>query len=58
MQLREGLKTLKFYTIQLPLILIAIPLGFLLEFVITFPFFVFCGIDGLKKKSEKTRSGR
>jgi len=45
--MRDRLKTIKFYTVKLPLILIAIAVGFIFEFIITFPFLVFCTIDSI-----------
>jgi hypothetical protein len=43
----KTLKKVKFYTINLPLILITIPMGFLFELIVTFPFIICCTIDNL-----------
>lgn len=34
-----------FYTVKLPFILMMIPLGFILEFIVSFPFIVLCTLD-------------
>jgi hypothetical protein len=38
-------KHLVFYSIKLPLIFITIPVGFLFDFLITFPYAILCIID-------------
>ena len=43
--LRRAYKTLYFYTIRLPLIYLLIPMGFIFEFLITFPFLVLASLD-------------
>jgi hypothetical protein len=48
-KMRDSFKIVKFYTIKLPLILIAISAGLIFEFLVTFPFFIFCTIDGIGK---------
>lgn len=42
-----------FYAFKLPFVYIAVPMGFLFEYIITFPYIVMTGIDahGKKKKS-------
>ncbi len=48
----KTLRKIKFYTVNLPLILITIPIGFVFEFIITFPFIVFCTIDGMGNRGK------
>lgn len=43
-------KILKFYVIKLPFVYIAAPLGFLFDFIITFPYIVMTELDGRRKK--------
>jgi hypothetical protein len=38
-------KHLVFYSIKLPLIFITIPVGFLFDFLVTFPYSILCIID-------------
>ncbi len=38
-------RKLLFYSVKLPFILMIIPLGFILEFIISFPFIVICTLD-------------
>lgn len=45
-----GLKKIKFYTVNLPLIFITIPIGFIFEFIITFPYIIFCTLDSMGKE--------
>jgi len=40
----------KFYLIKLPFVYIAAPLGFLFDFIITFPYIIMTEIDGRRKK--------
>lgn len=47
-------KTLHFYCIKLPLIFIMIPIGFIFEYVITFPFIILTALD---RNSSKRRRG-
>jgi len=49
-KIQKKLKKIKFYTINLPLIFITIPIGFIFEFIITFPFIIFCMVDSLGQK--------
>ena len=48
----KTLRKIKFYTVNLPLILITIPIGFIFEFIITFPFIVFCALDRMENKEK------
>lgn len=48
-KLSKRLKKIKFYTVNLPLILITIPIGFIFEFIITFPYIIFCTLDSTGK---------
>ena len=48
--IKKRLKKIKFYTVNLPLILITIPIGFIFEYIITFPFIVLCTLDSLKQE--------
>ena len=41
----KTLKKIKFYTVNLPLIVITIPIGFVFELIVTFPFIIGCAID-------------
>lgn len=43
-------RTFKFYLIKLPFVYIAAPLGFLFDFIITFPYIVMTEIDGRRGK--------
>ncbi len=43
-------KRLRFYTIKLPFVYLMIPLGFLFEFLVTFPFIVMVAIDARRKR--------
>jgi hypothetical protein len=43
-------KQFLFYTVKLPFIYIAIPTGFVFEYLITFPYMVLCVIDSLCQK--------
>jgi len=43
-------KKILFYTVKLPFIYLAIPIGFIFEYLITFPYIVLCTIDGLFQK--------
>ncbi len=38
-------RKLHFYTVKLPFILMIIPLGFILEFILSLPFIVLCELD-------------
>jgi len=51
----KTLKKIKFYTVNLPLILMTIPMGFIFEFIVTFPFIVCCTLDHMKN-GEKTKT--
>gem|GEM_PF-2823798 len=47
----DGLaKTLKFYLVKIPFTYIAVTIGFLFEFIITFPYIVMTEIDGRRRK--------
>ena len=46
-------KTLHFYCIKLPFIFIMIPIGFIFEYVITFPFIILTYLD--RDASKKRR---
>jgi len=48
--IRKIYKQFIFYTIKLPLIYIAIPVGFIFEYLITFPYIVLCTLDRPSKK--------
>ncbi len=43
--LNRMIKNLHFYLVRLPFIYLAIPIGFIFEFLITFPYVVMCEID-------------
>jgi hypothetical protein len=47
-------KKIRFYTIKLPFIYLAIPVGFIFEYLITFPYMVLCTIDCLLQKKTRT----
>ena len=47
---------LRFYLIKLPFILVIVPIGFVLEFMICFPFFIICVVDGWFQQSHSRRS--
>jgi len=49
-------RILHFYCIKLPLIFIMIPIGFIFEYVITFPFIVLTALD--RNPSKKRRGSR
>lgn len=51
-KINQPLKKIKFYTVNLPLILITIPIGFIFEFIITFPYIVFCTLDSMGNKKK------
>jgi hypothetical protein len=58
--MKKMLTTAKFYAIKFPLILLAIFVGFLFEFIVNFPFFVFCTLDGTgstKKRESRQACG-
>ncbi len=45
-------KQFVFYTVKLPLIFITIPVGFIFDFLVTFPSIVLCSLDArLKNKN-------
>jgi len=54
-EIKKTLKKIKFYTVNLPLIFFMIPVGFIFEFIVTFPFIIFCTLDsmGNRKKTNK-----
>lgn len=43
-------RRLRFYALKLPFVYLMIPLGFLFEFIITFPFIVMVTIDARRKQ--------
>jgi len=46
-------KKILFYTVKLPFIYLAIPIGFIFEYLITFPYIILCTIDGhFQKKAD------
>jgi hypothetical protein len=44
-------KKILFYTVKLPFIYMAIPIGFIFEYLITLPHLILCTIDSLSKKN-------
>jgi len=48
-KIRKIYKQVVFYSIKLPLIYIAIPMGFVFEYLITFPYIVLCSLDSMPK---------
>ena len=53
----KTLKKIKFYTVNLPLIVITIPFGFLFELIVTLPFIIGCAIDriNISRKFKENR---
>ena len=51
------LKTLKFYLLKLPFVYAAIPLGFIFEFIITFPYIVMTGLDKRRRVKSRAKPG-
>jgi len=49
------LKTLHFYFIKLPLIYVAIPIGFIFEYLITFPFVILTSLDRRSSKKQQPK---
>jgi hypothetical protein len=43
-------KKIIFYTVKLPFIYLAIPIGFIFEYLITFPHLILCTIDSFSQK--------
>jgi hypothetical protein len=39
-----------FYTVKLPLIFITIPIGFIFDFLVTFPSIILCSLDARTKR--------
>ncbi len=44
-------KKILFYTVKLPFIYIAIPIGFIFEYLVTFPYLILCTLDYLSQKT-------
>ena len=49
--LNRIIKILNFYMLKLPFVYIMIPIGFVFEFLTTFPFAVMVSIDGFRRKN-------
>ena len=47
--IRTQWKRFVFYTLKLPLIFITIPVGFIFDFLVTFPSIILCNIDARLK---------
>jgi hypothetical protein len=43
-------KKIHFYMVKLPFIYLAIPIGFIFEYLITFPYLILCAIDSFSQK--------
>lgn len=50
-KIRKTFKQLYFHVIKLPLIYVAISIGFIFEYLITFPYIVLCTLDSVSKKN-------
>lgn len=44
-----------FYTIRLPFVCVMVPVGFLFEFLVTFPYIVLTAIDGRRQAKRTDR---
>jgi len=55
-KIRKIYKQFVFYTIKLPLIYIAIPVGFVFEYLITFPYIVLCTLDSMSKTDSLSKT--
>lgn len=49
-KIRKTFKQIYFHVIKLPLIYLAISIGFIFEYLITFPYIVLCTLDFMSKK--------
>ena|GEM_PF-2956586 len=53
-QIRKIYRTLHFYVIKLPFIYITVPIGFLFEYLVTFPYIIMVSIDTHRQNRRKT----
>jgi len=49
-------KKVLFYTVKLPFIYIAIPTGFIFEYLITLPFILLCAFDSISQNKKRGRT--
>ncbi len=50
MTLKKCIQIFKLYVIEIPATFVLVPVGLFMEFIVTLPFIVICGIDGFFQK--------
>ena len=57
-KIKKIYKQIIFHTVKLPLIYISIPVGFVFEYLITFPYIVLCTLDRLPEKDNPSEKNK